>query len=126
GNAVGALLASLATNVADPGERLAAIIASTRLAKEQLQGMSKDAIIQYSALLTSPFMMQLVPGAAGRVRPAFNVVISNVPGPDETVYFRRARLEARYPMLIPVPGLALNLTCHGYAGNIDLRFICCP
>ena len=50
GNAVGALLASLATNVVDPAERLAAIIASTRLAKEQLQGMSKAAIIQYSAL----------------------------------------------------------------------------
>ena len=67
--------------------------ASTRRAKEQLQGMSKDAIIQYSALLTSPFMLQLLPGAMGRVRPAFNLVISNVPGPEEPLYFRGARLE---------------------------------
>ncbi|MGZ3439712.1 MAG: WS/DGAT/MGAT family O-acyltransferase [Polyangia bacterium] len=125
GNAVGAILASLATDVADPAERLQAVIASTRLAKEQLQGMSKAAIIQYSALLTSPFMMQLVPGAPGRVRPAFNVVISNVPGPDEPLYFRGARLEAAYPMSIPVHGLALNITCNSYAGSLNFGFIGC-
>ena len=51
GNAVGAILASLATDVDDAGERLAEIIASTRDAKQQLQGMSKAAILQYSALL---------------------------------------------------------------------------
>ena len=125
GNAVGAILASLATDVADPSERFDAIIASTRRAKEQLQGMSKDAIIQYSALLTSPFMLQLLPGAMGRVRPAFNLVISNVPGPEEPLYFRGARLEAAYPMSIPVHGLALNITCNSYAGTINFGFIGC-
>ncbi|HEY7955784.1 MAG TPA: wax ester/triacylglycerol synthase family O-acyltransferase [Polyangia bacterium] len=125
GNAIGAMLASLATDIADPGERLGAIIASTRRAKEQLQGMSKAAIIQYSALLVSPFMLQLIPGAPGRIRPAFNVVISNVPGPEEPLYFRGARLEAAYPMSIPVHGLALNITCNSYAGALDFGFIGC-
>ena len=125
GNAVGAILASLATDVADAGERVGAIIASTKRAKEQLQGMSKDAIIQYSALLTSPFMLQLLPGAMGRVRPVFNLVISNVPGPEEPLYFRGARLEAAYPMSIPVHGLALNITCNSYAGTLDFGFIGC-
>jgi diacylglycerol O-acyltransferase / wax synthase len=125
GNAIGAILASLATDVADPGERLDAVIASTRRAKEQLQGMPKAAIIQYSALLTSPFMLQLLPGAPGRVRPPFNVVISNVPGPDEPLYFRGARLDAAYPMSIPVHGLALNVTCNSYAGHLNFGFIGC-
>jgi WS/DGAT/MGAT family acyltransferase len=125
GNAVGAMLASLATNVADPAERLAAIIASTKSAKEQLQGMSKAAILQYSALLVSPFMLQLIPGAAGRVPPAFNVVISNVPGPEEPLYFRGARLEASYPVSIPVHGMALNITCGSYAGAMNFGFIGC-
>ena len=125
GNAVGAILASLATDVADPSERFDAIIASTRRAKEQLQGMSKDAIIQYSALLTSPFMLQLLPGAMGRIRPTFNLVISNVPGPEESLYFRGARLEAAYPMSIPVHGLALNITCNSYAGTLNFGFIGC-
>jgi len=125
GNAVGAILASLATNVADPAERLAAIIASTKSAKEQLQGMSKAAILQYSALLVAPFMLQLIPGAAGRVPPAFNLVISNVPGPEEPLYFRGARLEASYPVSIPVHGMALNITCNSYAGSMNFGFIGC-
>jgi WS/DGAT/MGAT family acyltransferase len=125
GNAIGAILASLATDVADPAQRLDAIIASTKRAKEQLQGMPKAAIIQYSALLMSPFMLQLIPGVPGRVRPAFNVVISNVPGPDEPLYFRGARLDSSYPMSIPVHGLALNITCNSYAGSLDFGFIGC-
>ncbi len=125
GNAIGAILASLSTDVADPAERLDAIIASTRRAKEQLAGMSKAAIIQYSALLMSPFMLQLIPGAPGRVRPTFNVVISNVPGPDEPLYFRGARLDSAYPLSIPVHGLALNITCNSYAGSLNFGFIGC-
>jgi WS/DGAT/MGAT family acyltransferase len=125
GNAIGGILASLATDIADPAKRIEAIIASTKRAKEQLQGMSKAAIIQYSALITSPFMLQFIPGAPGRVRPAFNVVISNVPGPEEPLYFRGAQLDSSYPMSIPVHGLALNITCNSYAGSLDFGFIGC-
>ena len=87
--------------------------------------MSKQAIMQYSALLLAPLMLQMLPDAGGRVRPAFNVVISNVPGPDEPLYFRGARLEASYPMSIPVHGLALNITCTSYAGTLNFGFIGC-
>ena len=125
GNAVGAILASLATDLADPVERFATIIGSTRSAKAQLEGMSQSAMLQYSALLLSPFMLQMLPGTLGRIRPTFNLVISNVPGPAESLYFRGARLEAVYPMSIPVHGLALNITCNSYGGNIGFGFIGC-
>jgi WS/DGAT/MGAT family acyltransferase len=125
GNAVGAILATLATDLDDAGARLEAIVASTRRAKEQLAGMSKAAILQYSALLTAPAMLQMIRGAAGHVPPAFNVVISNVPGPDEALYFRGARLEASYPMSIPVHGQALNITCNSYDGSLCFGFTGC-
>lgn len=125
GNSVGAILASLATTLDDPRERLAAIIASTTSAKQQLEGMSKAAIIQYSMMLTSPTMLQLLPGAAGRIRPAFNVVISNVPGPEHPLYFRGARLETSYPMSVPIHGQALNITCSSYAGRLCFGFTGC-
>ncbi len=125
GNAVGAILASLATHVADPAERIATIVASTKHAKQQLQGMSKAAIIQYSALITAPSMLQMIPTTAGHLRPTFNVVISNVPGPEEPRYFRGARLEAAYPMSIPVHGQALNITCNSYAGSVCFGFTGC-
>ena len=125
GNAVGAILATLATDIEDPAERLARIIVSTTRAKQQLQGMSKAAILQYSALLTAPSMLQMIPSTAGHLRPTFNVVISNVPGPERPLYFRGARLESSYPMSIPVHGQALNITCNSYAGQVCFGFTGC-
>jgi hypothetical protein len=52
-------------------------------------------------------------------------VISNVPGPDEPLYFRGARLEANYPVSIPVHGQALNITCSSYAGWVCFGFTGC-
>ncbi|NVB77817.1 MAG: wax ester/triacylglycerol synthase family O-acyltransferase [Kofleriaceae bacterium] len=125
GNSIGAILANLATDIEDPYERLAEIIESTRNAKKQLEGMSKAAIIQYSALLIAPSMLQMIPQTAGHVRPTFNVVISNVPGPEQPLYFRGARLEASYPMSIPLHGQALNITCNSYAGHMCFGFTGC-
>jgi WS/DGAT/MGAT family acyltransferase len=125
GNAVGAVLAALGTDLTDPAERMRRIVASTTRAKEQLQGLSKNAMMQYSALLLAPLLLSLVPGAIGRVRPAFNVVVSNVPGPERPLYFRGFRLEAVYPLSIPFNGYALNVTVQSYAGTLNFGFIGC-
>jgi WS/DGAT/MGAT family acyltransferase len=125
GNAVAGILASLATDVADPAARLAAIVASTKAAKEQLGGLSKQAILGYSSLLLLPAGLQMLKLASGLVRPDFNLVISNVPGPDRTLYLRGARLEAYYPISIPTHGMALNITCTSYAGTLNFGFIGC-
>lgn len=125
GNAVGAMLVSLATDVADPVARLEAIMYSTRRAKEILQSLSKPAVMQLSALLMAPSGMQTITGTLGRVRPHFNVCISNVPGPDQPLYFRGARLEATYPLSVPIHGQALNITCQSYAGTLNFGFTGC-
>ena len=125
GNAVGAILASLATDLDDPLERLAATAASTRRAKAELQSMSRTGIIQYAALLMAPLSLAPVPGLGDLIRPAFNLVVSNVPGPTTPLYFRRARLEASYPVSIPYHGNALNITISSYAGTLNLGFTGC-
>lgn len=125
GNAVGAILASLATNVEDPRASLDAIIASTKRSKAQLQGMSKSAIMQYSALVLAPLMLSFIPGAAGRFRPAFNVVISNVPGPETPLYLRGWKLDEMYPLSIPFHGYGLNITVQSYAGSLNFGFTGC-
>ncbi|MGH7295339.1 MAG: WS/DGAT/MGAT family O-acyltransferase [Polyangiaceae bacterium] len=125
GNEVGAILASFATDVADPRERLRTIIASTKRAKQQLEGMSRSALMQYAALILAPMLLSQIPGAAGRVRPAFNVVVSNVPGPEKPLYFRGWRAEALYPLSIPFHGYGLNVTVGGYAGELDFGFTGC-
>ena len=125
GNAVGAILASLATHLDDPLERLATTAASTRRAKAELASLSRTAIIQYAALLMAPLSVAPVPGLGELIRPAFNVVVSNVPGPTHPLYFRGARLEANYPVSIPYHGNALNITIASYAGTLNLGFTGC-
>jgi hypothetical protein len=73
----------------------------------------------------APLMLSALPSAVSRVRPAFNVVISNVPGPDTPLYFRGSRLEATYPLSIPFHGYALNITVQSYAGTLNFGFIGC-
>lgn len=128
GNAVGAMLASLATDVADPAERLQAIMASTRKAKAQMENLTQNAILAYSAFLMAPSGLQVIKamtGIRGRLPLTFNLCISNVPGPEQTMYFRGARMEAAYPPSIPVHGMALNITCYSYADTLNFGFIGC-
>lgn len=125
GNAVGSILASLGTDIDHPAERLTAIVASTRRAKEQLQGMSKSAILQYSAIALAPMMLSFLPGAVGRIRPAFNIVVSNVPGPETPLYFRGWKLEEMHPLSIPFHGYGLNITVQSYAGTLGFGFTGC-
>ena len=84
GNAVGATLVSLATDIEDPLERLSAITASSRAAKARMRGMSADAVMAYSALLLAPAGLRVakaMSGLPGPVPHTLNVCISNVPGP---------------------------------------------
>jgi hypothetical protein len=70
----------------------------------------------------SPVIVVLLSGLGTRVKPPMNVIISNVPGPADTLYLDRARMEAIYPVSIPFQGLALNITCVSYAGYLDVGF----
>jgi WS/DGAT/MGAT family acyltransferase len=117
GNAVGAILASLGTDLADPAERLLAIRASTRKAKESLAGLSQLQVTALSGAVMAPMLVNTALGSHRYVRPAFNLVVSNVPGPRDTLYWNGARLDGMYPLSIPVAGQALNITVTTYAGR---------
>lgn len=126
GNAVGAILAMMGTDVADHLARLDAVTASTRAGKAQLEGMSQEAMIAYSLSLLSPLTMQSTLASVNVPSPvplAFNLIVSNVPGPREVRYFRGSRLEGMYPVSIPLHGVGLNVTFMGYANTLDLGFV---
>jgi diacylglycerol O-acyltransferase / wax synthase len=125
GNAISFIMANLATDVADPLKRLETIKASTASAKEHLQSLPRSALTQYTMLVMAPYILQLVTGLGGRMRPVFNVTISNVPGPNEPLYYNGAKLEAMYPVSLIAHGGALNITCLSYAGTLNFGFTGC-
>ena len=128
GNAVGAMLVPIGSDIADPVRRLAAVNTATRLSKAQLRTMSRNAILAYSAALLAPGGIQMASALTG-IRPpvpyTFNLCISNVAGPRETLYFNGSRLEATYPVSIPIHGMALNITLQSYADTMNFGFVGC-
>ncbi|WP_097458727.1 WS/DGAT/MGAT family O-acyltransferase [Mangrovitalea sediminis] len=125
GTAISFMIASLATNQADPLTRLAQIKVSTHRAKEHLQTLPRSALNQYTMLLMSPYILQLMSGLGGRMRPVFNVTISNVPGPQQALYYEGAKLEAMYPVSLIAHGGALNITCLSYDGSLNFGYTGC-
>lgn len=126
GNMVGAALATMGTDIADPIERLQAVIASTRESKKQMGGMHQLGALAYSGYLLAPGGFQIGAALTGMKNPlplTFNVCLSNVPGPKHTLYLKGSRLEAVYPMSIPIHGMALNITLESYADTINFGFI---
>lgn len=124
GNQVGLLLAKLATQIADPRKRLQAIVQSTRTAKHHLQSMSRLEKWSYIAPMVALLAPLMATGQALQ-HPLFNVIISNVPGPRETLYLNGARLEEVYPVSIPTDYLNLNITITGYGDILGFGYIAC-
>ncbi len=125
GNAVTFIIATLGTDIADPLERLAAVVDSTKAAKAHFRGLPRDAITQYTVLLMAPSIVSMLTPLGGRTRPMFNVTVSNVPGPTRPLYFRGARMEASYPISLIAHGIGLNITCQSYADVLAFAFVGC-
>lgn len=125
GNAVGSILCSLATDVADPAERMAAIQESTRLGKANLSGLSPLQVLALSAVVMAPMALGPLYRLRENLRPPFNVTISNIPGPRQPRYWNGARLRGIYPLSIPTDGQALNITCTSYTGDLEFGITGC-
>lgn len=125
GNAITFIISTLGTDIDAPRERIQAITASTRRAKQHVSNLPKKAMMQYTMLLMAPTMLSLMTGIGGRTRPMFNITISNVPGPEKPLYFRGARLEAAYPVSLVTHGQAINITCQSYDGKLAFGITGC-
>ena len=123
-NAVGMVVADLATNVRDPAKRIRRIKESMDAAKEQLQAMSGREIQIYTGITQAPLLLTQMTGLGSRI-PAFSTVVSNVPGPRERRYWNGARLDGMYPVSIPFDGSAVNFTVVSNFENLDFGIVAC-
>jgi WS/DGAT/MGAT family acyltransferase len=128
GNRILLMAAPLFTDVADPVERLAATHEALKVMKERHRALPADllqdanhfippAVFARAARLTFGFSTSR-PG-----RPTWNLVISNVPGPQFPLYLAGARLEANYPVSVITDGMGLNITVMSYLGHMDFGIV---
>jgi diacylglycerol O-acyltransferase len=125
GNAVGAVMVKLGTDLPDPADRLRAIHDSMKQGKEALSSMTPAQILAMSALGMAPSILTPMLRMQGIIRPPFNLIISNVPGPRTTHYWNGMRLMGNYPLSIPIHGMALNITCTSYDGQMGFGLTGC-
>ncbi len=121
---------NLATNIKDPLERLQAINASAKNVKNLISDV-KTALPTDFPSLGAPWLLSSVASVMTRARiynsmpPFANVLISNVPGPNITLYFAGAKQVSTYPVSIPYHGMGLNITLQSYDGWLDFGLIAC-
>jgi WS/DGAT/MGAT family acyltransferase len=128
GNRILLMAAPLFTDVADPVERLRRTHEALLVMKERHRALPADllqdanhfippAVFARAARLTFGFSTSR-PG-----RPTWNLVISNVPGPQFPLYLAGARLEAHYPVSVITDGMGLNITVMSYLGHMDFGIV---
>jgi diacylglycerol O-acyltransferase len=129
-NKVSGMFSSLSSDIADPVDRLAAIAAQNRIAKEHHQTLSAS-LLQDWAQFAAPNTFGLAVRVYSRLRLAerhpvvHNLVISNVPGPPMPIYFLGARIVGFYPFGPVFHGAGLNVTVLSNDGHLDVGLIAC-
>jgi diacylglycerol O-acyltransferase len=104
--------------------RLRQVMASTRAAKDRLSTLGKDAAYTYAVLAfaLSETLAIAHPEALGLPLLPANVLISNVRGPEQTLYLNGARLEALFPLSTLIVAVGLNVTFMTYDGQVIMGF----
>lgn len=123
-NRITMILANLGTHKEDPLERLGIITRSVKNAKTRFRRMNSNQILNYSAFVYGPAGLNIMSGMMPK-RQAFNIVISNVPGPTQPLYWNGAKLEALYPASIVLDGQALNITMTSYLDKLEVGLTGC-
>ena len=125
GNRVAVLTAELPTHFADPLQRVSAVSRSTAKLKRVHRAVPAKLLMDWMELPTPALMARAARLYenfinSDRLKPPVNVLISNVPGPPQTLYLAGAPLLANYPLSIPYHGLALNITVLSYRDQLDV------
>lgn len=127
-NRVGAIIAELPTNCADPLERLHRCHEAMKEAKRQMDVLPAEDIAELAQVApplaaTAAMRLQSRLRLADRMTLPVNVVISNVPGPRHALYFAGAKMTNYIPVSTIADDMGLNITVHSYLDKLDFGLI---
>ncbi len=126
GNRIGMLSVPLYVNEADPVERLRLTHESMRVAKEHHNALPAQ-LLQDATQFIPPAVFsrasRITFSLAASRKPIWNLVVSNVPGPQFPLYMAGAQLVANYPVSVITDGMGLNITVMSYCGHLDFGIV---
>ena len=128
GNRIMLMSAPLYTNEPDPVERLRRTHEALSDMKERHRALPAELLQDANKFIPPAVFARaarvtfaLSTGRAGR--PTWNLVISNVPGPQFPLYCAGAKLVANYPISVITDGMGLNITVMSYMGHLDFGIV---
>jgi diacylglycerol O-acyltransferase len=117
GNRVAAMWAPLPVGIEDPVQRLRHISASMREVKDSGQAVGAQVLAELSGFAPATIISQ-----AARLQARqrlFNLVVTNVPGPQIPLYALGREMEAIYPMVPLAQNTALGIAIMSYNGQLN-------
>jgi diacylglycerol O-acyltransferase len=130
-NSASTLFTTLPVEMDDPVERLRIIHDVTSGSKEQFALLGPEMLEEWSEF-TPPLpysaLMRLISRTrlADRFRPAINLVVSNVPGPPQSLQVAGARLDSILSMGPILEGVGLNITVWSYLDQLNFGLVAVP
>lgn len=130
GNVVSTMTVMVRSDIKDPMERLLAVHEGTREAKELTQAVGAKAMTDYSQFIPSMLTAQAARlasqwGLMSRMRPSFNCVITNVPGPQVPLYTMGAQMVHNFGTGPVFDGLGLFHVISSYCGEFSVSATAC-
>jgi WS/DGAT/MGAT family acyltransferase len=121
GNRLSAMFVTVPVGEPDPLARLASVQATTADLKEREQAVGAATLLgltEYAA----PTLLGLAARLAHH-QPFFNLICTNVPGPQVPLYCMGARVLEAYPMLPLARNLNVGVAVLSYCGNIHVGLL---
>ena len=125
GNQVAAMRAPLGSHIEDVVERMNFVQGETKKSKSvthavgarKMTEISKNNPALYLGLGARLFTQF---GIANRMKPFFNTIVTNVPGPPVPIYSAGAKLVSIYGMVCLIDGMGLGHVVHSYCDDITI------
>jgi diacylglycerol O-acyltransferase len=128
GNRISVMIVPIPTDEPDPVQRVLRANEAMLAAKDRHRAMPAE-LLQDVANFIPPAVnaraarVALQLGTQQRMRPLYNLVISNVPGPPFPLYLGGAEVVANYPVSVITDGAGLNITVMSYRDSMDFGLI---
>ncbi len=130
GNLVSQMTVNVRSDIDDALQRLRAVNEGTRDAKELTNAIGAKTMTDYtqfvpSTLTASAARLASSLGVANHIKPIYNCVITNVPGPQQPLYFTGAKLLSNLGAGPIMDGTGLFHAITSYCGEFAISFVSC-
>lgn len=130
GNQVSQLTVRVRSDVEDPLERLIAVHEGTSEAKQFNNAIGAKTMTDYTQFVPSTLTAAAAKlssrlALANRIKPSYNCVITNVPGPQIPLYFTGAKMLSNFGLGPAIDGMGLFHALLSYCGKFNISINAC-